>query len=117
MIYSLLGSVSSFENYWGGGGGGAPHHFHLLFCGSVYTGGALRTTVPLVCYIRNSLRYGIMLPLVHVVKILKKSWVTGKSWEKAGVKLLRDLTEKSVNFSTLVTSNIRLLLVFGEDDQ
>ena len=29
MIYSLLGSVSSFENYWGGGGG-APHHLNLL---------------------------------------------------------------------------------------
>ena len=37
MIYSLLGSVSSFENYWwgGGGGGGALLHFHLLFCKSV----------------------------------------------------------------------------------
>ena len=34
-----------------------------------------------------------------------------------GVKLLRDLTEKGVNFSTLATSNIRLLLVFGEEDQ
>ena len=56
------------------------------------------------------------LPLVPVVKILKKIGVTGKIWEKAGVKLLRDLTEKSVNFSTLATSN-RLLLVFGEEDQ
>ena len=54
-----------------------------------------------------------MLPLVPVVKILKKIGVTGKSWEKAGVKLLRDLTEKSVNFSTLATSNIRRLLIFG----
>ena len=37
MIYSLLGLVSSFENYWwGGGGGSAPHHLHLLFCKSVY---------------------------------------------------------------------------------
>ena len=61
--------------------------------------------------------FGIMLPLVPVVKILKKIGVTGKIWEKAGVKLLRDLTEKSVNFSTLATSNIKLLLVFGEEDQ
>ena len=61
--------------------------------------------------------FGIMLPLVPVVKILKKFGVTGKIWEKAGVKLLRDLTEKSVNFSILATSNIRLLLVFGEEDQ
>ena len=58
-----------------------------------------------------------MLPLVPVVKIVKKIGVTGKIWEKVGVKLLRDLTEKSVNFSTLATSNIRLLLVFGEEDQ
>ena len=58
-----------------------------------------------------------MLLLVPVVKILKKNWVTGKIWEEAGVKLLRDLTDKSVNFSTLATSNIRLPLVFGEEDQ
>ena len=58
-----------------------------------------------------------MLPLVPVVKIVKKIGVTGKIWEKAGVKLLRDLTEKSVNFGTLAASNIRLLLGFGEEDQ
>ena len=34
----------------------------------------------------------LCLPLVPVVKILKKIGVTGKIWEKAGVKLLRDLT-------------------------
>ena len=58
-----------------------------------------------------------MLPLVPVVKILKKIGVTGKVREKAGVELLRDLTKKSVHFSTLATFNIRLLLVFGEEDQ
>ena len=75
--------------------------------------------MPLVSHIRNSglSDFGIMLPLVPVVKILKTLGVTGKIWEKVGVKLLRDLTEKSVNFSTLATSNIRLLLVFGEEDQ
>ena len=31
--------------------------------------------MPLVSYIKNSLRFGIMLPLVSVVKILKK-----KNW-------------------------------------
>ena len=39
--------------------------------------------------------------IVLLVKILKKIGVNGKVWEKAEVKLLRDLTEKSVNFSTL----------------
>ena len=59
---------------------------------------SLRTTVPLVSYIRISLRFGIIPPLVPVVKILKKNGVTGKIWEKEGVKLLRDLTEKSCQF-------------------
>ena len=34
-----------------------------------------------------------------------------------GVKVLRDLTEKRVNFSALATFDIQLLLVFGEVDQ
>ena len=59
-----------------------------------------------------------MLPLVPAVKTGEKEiGVTRKIWGKVGVKLLRDLTEKSVNFSTLATSNIRLLLGFGEEDQ
>ena len=37
-------------------------------------------------------------PLVPVVKILKKIGITGKIWEKAGVKLLRNLTEKKCQF-------------------
>ena len=44
-----------------------------------------------------------------------KTGVTGKIWEKTGLYVLRDLTEKSVNFST--TCNIRLLLFFGKVDQ
>ena len=58
-----------------------------------------------------------MLPLVPVVKILKnKNWGHPENLGESGVELL-DLTEKSVNFSTLATFNIRLLLVFGEEDQ
>ena len=59
----------------------------------------------------------LCFPEYLLSKFWKKIGVTGKIWEKAGVKLLRDLTEKSVNFSTLATFNIRLLLVFGEEDQ
>ena len=77
----------------------------------------LRTTVPLVSYIRNSLRFWYYASLSTCCQNLEKIGVTWKIWEKAGVKLLRDLTEKSVNFSTLATFNIRLLLVFGEEDQ
>ena len=78
----------------------------------------LRTTVPLVSYIWNSLRFWYYASLSNCCQNHeKKLGSPGKFWEKAGVKLLRDLTEKSVNFSTLATSNIRFLLVFGEEDQ
>ena len=74
--------------------------------------------MPLVSYIRNSLRFWYYAFLSTCCQNLeKKIGVTGKIWEKVGVKLLKELTEKSVNFSTLATSNIRLLLVFGEEDQ
>ena len=43
--------------------------------------------------------------------------VSGKIREKVGVELFRDLTKKSVNLSTLATSNIRLLLCFGEEEE
>ena len=72
----------------------------------------------LVSYIRISLRFWDYASLNTCCQNPeKKLGVTGRIWEKAGVKLLRDLTEKSVDFSTLATSNIRLLLVFGEEDQ
>ena len=58
-----------------------------------------------------------MLPLVPVVKILKKNWGHCENLGESADQTLRDLTEKSVNFSTFATSNIRLLLVFGEEDQ
>ena len=74
--------------------------------------------MPLVSYIRNSLRFWYYASLsTYCQNLEKKIGVTEKIWEKAGVKLLRDLTEKTVNFSTLATSNIRLLLVSGEEDQ
>ena len=67
--------------------------------------------------IGNSLRFWYYASLVPVVKILKKIGVTEKIWDKMGVNLLRDLTEKNINFSTLTTSNIRLLLFLDEEDQ
>ena len=70
--------------------------------------------MPLVSYIRNSLRFWYYASLSTCCQNLDKK--LGKIWEKAGVKRLRDLTEKSVNFNILATSNIRLLLVFGEED-
>ena len=74
--------------------------------------------MPVVSYIRNSLRFWCYASLSTCCQnVEKKFGTTWKIWEKAGVKLLRDLTEKSVNFSTLATSNIRRLLFFSEEDQ
>ena len=78
----------------------------------------LKDAVPLVSYIMNSLRFWYYAFLSTCCQNLEnKIGVTGQISEKAGVKLLRDLTEKSGNFSTLAISKIRLLLVFGEEDQ
>ena len=73
--------------------------------------------MPLVSYIRNSLRFWYYAYLSTCCQNLKKIGVTGKIWEKAGVKLSRDLTEKTGSFSTLATSNTRLLLYFDDEDQ
>ena len=79
----------------------------ICYTSKIYTQSDLRTTV----------RFWYYASLNTCCQNLEKNGVTGKIWEKAGVKLLRDLTEKNVNFSTLTTSNIMLLLVFGEEDQ
>ena len=74
--------------------------------------------MPSVSYIGISLRFWYYASLSTCCQNLEKTiGVTGKIWEQAVVKLLRDLTEKSVNFSTLTTSNIRLLQFFGEEEQ
>ena len=73
--------------------------------------------MPLVSYIRNSLRFRYYPFLSTCCQNEKQIGVTGNIWEKAGLKLLRDLTEKSVSFSTMATSNVRLSIFFGEEDQ
>ena len=77
---------------------------------------SLRTTVPLGPNIKMSLKCYIMHSLVSVVEILKKRFgITGKISGKAGVKVLRGLTKKSVKFSALAT--FKLSLSFGDVDQ
>ena len=89
----------------------------VFYC-NMYDELKLRTTVPLVSYIRSSLRFWYYASISTCCQNLgKEIGVTRKIWEKSGVKLLRDRTEKSVNFSILATFDIRLLLVFGEEDQ
>ena len=78
---------------------------------AVHVVGILRTTVPLVSGTPSD--FGIMLPLVPVVKILKKKWSHRENLGERGGQTKRELTEKSVNFSTLATSNIRFLVKPG----
>ena len=66
--------------------------------------------MPLVSYIRISLKFWYYACLECCQNLELGS--PEKIWEKVVVKLLKDLTEKSVNFSTLATSSIRLLLFF-----
>ena len=73
--------------------------------------------MPLVYYIRNSLRFWYNTALSTCCQNLEKNWGYRENLGEGGVKLLRDLAEKSINFSTLAASNIRLLIFFGEEDQ
>ena len=73
--------------------------------------------MPLVSYIRNSLRCWYYASLSTCCQNLKKYWGHSDNLGESGSQTFKDLTEKSVNFSTLATSNIRLLLVFDEEDQ
>ena len=74
--------------------------------------------MPLVSYIRNSLRFWYnYASLSTCCQNLEKNWDHWENLGENGGQTLRDLTEKSVNFSTLVTSSIRLLLVSGEEEQ
>ena len=62
---------------------------------------SLRTTVPSVSYIRISLRFWYYASLSTCCQNLEKNWGHGKVSEKAGLKLLRDLTERKVSILVL----------------
>ena len=55
--------------------------------------------------------FGIMPVLVPIVKILGKNGVTRTNFTESGVKSFRGSDKRSVNFSILVTFNIRLLFL------
>ena len=73
--------------------------------------------MPLVSHIRNSLRFWYYASLSTCCQNVEKNWGHRENLGESRGETFKDLTEKSVNFSTLATSNIRLLLVFGEEDQ
>ena len=66
---------------------------------------------------RKSLRFLYYASLSTCCQNLEKNWVHWKNLGESGDRSFRGLTEKSVDFSTLATSNIKLLLFFGEVDQ
>ena len=118
-----LKSLHSFWNYmekpWGGGGRQNDPPFSPLRVKSrsqnstLFLVNRLRTTVLLGSYIRNSLRFLYNAsPSTCYQNLKKKNGVTRKIWEKVGVKVLRGLTEKSVNFSTLATSQHQASAIF-----
>ena len=58
-----------------------------------------------------------MHPLVNVFKILKQNWGHQKNLGNSGGLSFKGSDQESVNFDTFATSNIRLLLFWGEEDQ
>ena len=94
----------------GGGGGGEASNPNCYGHDPDFLD--LRTTVPLVSYIRNSLRVWYYAFLTTCCEYLEKKMVSLENLGESEVKLLRDLSEKSANFSTWATSNIGLLLFF-----
>ena len=64
----------------------------------------------LFSYIRNSLRFWYYADLSTFCQNLEKNWDCRENLREGGVKLLRDLTEKSINFSTLEASSIALFI-------
>ena len=72
--------------------------------------------MPLASYIRNFLRFWYYASLGTCCQNLE-NWGHQENLGESGGQTFKDLTKKSVNFSTLATSNIRLLLVFGEEYQ
>ena len=73
--------------------------------------------MPLVSYIRNSLRIWYYASLSTCCQNLEKNWGHRENLGESGGQTFKGSDRESVNFSTLSTSNIRLLLVFGEEDQ
>ena len=59
----------------------------------------------------------ICFPKCLLSKAQKKIWGHRENLGESGLKVLRDLTLKSVNFNALATSDIKISLFFGEVDK
>ena len=70
-----------------------------------------KETVPLVSYMRNSLRFRCYASLSTCCRNVEKNWGHRKNLGEGGGQTFWDPTDKSVNFSALATSS---LLFFGQ---
>ena len=73
--------------------------------------------MPLVSYIRNSFRFWYYASLSTCCQNLEQKLGSPENLGESGGQTFKGSDRESVNFSTLATANIRLLLVFGEEDQ
>ena len=72
--------------------------------------------MPLVSYIRKSLRFWYYASLSTCRQNFEKNWSHRENLgESVGIKLSRDLTDKNINFSTLATSNIRFAIFWRRE--
>ena len=74
--------------------------------------------MPLVSYIRNSLRFWYYADLSTCCQNLeKKYWSHQENLGEGGGQTFKESDREKYNFSTLAASNIRLLIFFGEENQ
>ena len=73
--------------------------------------------MPLVSYIRNSLRFWYYASLSTCCQNLEKNWGHRENLGGSGGQAFKGSDPEKCHFSTLATSNIGLLLLFGEEDQ
>ena len=73
--------------------------------------------MPLVSYIRNSLRVWHYAALSTCCQNLEKNWGHRKNLGEGGSQTLKESDREKYNFSNLAASNIRLLIFFGEENQ
>ena len=73
--------------------------------------------MPLVSYIRNSLRFWYYAALSTCYQIFKNNWGHRENLGEGGGQTFKGSDREQHNFSTWAASNIRLLIFFGEENQ
>ena len=73
--------------------------------------------MPLVSYIRNSLRFWYYADLGTCCQNLEKNWSHQENLREGGGQTFKGSDQEKYNFSTLAASNIKHLILFGEENQ